>query len=169
MTISGRDRSRWSKQYWEAGMCAESLRPEQESRCVIRCLHLWWRNYNRDLAADHSMKDQVGTLNQMGVLAAFLNSFSDCRTVLQSTAACKAGKVQDHICGTGASGDRKFSGFCTVWACKDILRCSRWGTLRITVGTGFPPELFENPGFSGSVTTRTVRWSVHTRRQRRQK
>ena len=23
-----------------AGMCLESCRPEQESRCVIRCLHL---------------------------------------------------------------------------------------------------------------------------------
>lgn len=24
----------------EGGMCLESCRPEQESRCVIRCLHL---------------------------------------------------------------------------------------------------------------------------------
>ena len=52
------------------------------------------------------MKDQVGTLNQMGV--------SDFRTVLQSTAACKTGEIQDHIRGTGTVGNRELSGFCTL-------------------------------------------------------
>ena len=60
------------------------------------------------------MKDQVGTLNQMGVHAAFLNSSLTAGQYYKSTAACKAGKVQDHIRGTGTVGNRELSGFCTL-------------------------------------------------------
>ena len=46
------------------------------------------------------MKDQVASLNQAGVHAAYLNS------------SLTMGQIQDHLCGTGAAGNCRVYGFC---------------------------------------------------------
>ena len=61
------------------------------------------------------MKDQVGTLNQMGVHAAFLNSSLTAGQYYKALQMFRASFLRfERGLGTGASGDRKFSGFCTV-------------------------------------------------------
>lgn len=58
------------------------------------------------------MKDQVGTLNQAGIHAAFLNSSLTQGTVSYRIKICDARKIQDYLCGTRTLGNRRFYQFC---------------------------------------------------------
>ncbi len=68
------------------------------------------------------MKDQVGSLNQAGIHAAFLNSSLTTNQYYKALGfarqgrypiifLCKGGEVSDYLCGAGAAGDRGISGF----------------------------------------------------------
>ena len=51
------------------------------------------------------MKDQVSTLNQAGIHAAFLNSSFKCGAVPEGTRLCHGGPVQDYLCRPGTPSD----------------------------------------------------------------
>lgn len=59
------------------------------------------------------MKDQVRSLNQVGISAAYLNSsLTDAGAVFHSLALCKGRTISDHLCSTGEAYHRGVSGFC---------------------------------------------------------
>ena len=63
------------------------------------------------------MKDQVGSLNQAGIHAAFLNSSLTTGQYYKALEFARHGEISDYLCGTGEAGDRGISGFCP--SCKD--------------------------------------------------
>ena len=57
------------------------------------------------------MKDQVGSLNQAGIHAAFLNSSLTTNQYYKALGFARQGAVSHYLCGAGAAGDRGISGF----------------------------------------------------------
>lgn len=58
------------------------------------------------------MKDQVRSLNQAGISAAYLNSSLTQGQYFTAFALCKSRTLPNYLCGTGTAYHRGVSGFC---------------------------------------------------------
>ncbi len=58
------------------------------------------------------MKDQVGSLNQAGIHAAFLNSSLTMNQYYKALSFARQGRYPIYLCGAGTAGDGGISGLC---------------------------------------------------------
>ena len=58
------------------------------------------------------MKDQVGSLNQAGIHAAYLNSSLTPGQYRKALAFAETGKISHHLCGPGTAFNAGVPGFC---------------------------------------------------------
>ncbi len=88
------------------------------------------------------MKDQVASLNQAGIHAAYLNSSLSSSQYIKSPRLCTGRALSHYLRCTGTAFDRRIFGF--LLKRPDFHGGSGRSSLRIPVGTGLQTQLFKD-------------------------